>query len=200
MKLKTLITLLISSVFSHGQTTPAKNDGSNITNAAQWRTNLSVPPATGGTLTNATFAGTVTIPDGALSIADITMGTGKLLGRSTASTGSIQEITLGTNLSFSGTTLNATGGDTVDNAAVNAAIATDPTATLHTVGAPRVQRAALNRVSFLGSATRRTATLHTRGISFGDSIFQNGREFLWSTIGFGGRIVAGRGSQHYRCL
>lgn len=38
------------------------------------------------------------------------MSTGKLLGRGTAGTGAIEEITLGTNLSFTGTTLNATGG------------------------------------------------------------------------------------------
>jgi len=38
------------------------------------------------------------------------MSTAHLLGRNTASTGAIEEITLGTNLSFSGTTLNVTGG------------------------------------------------------------------------------------------
>jgi hypothetical protein len=38
------------------------------------------------------------------------LATNKLLGRSTAGTGVAEEITLGTNLSFSGTTLNATGG------------------------------------------------------------------------------------------
>lgn len=37
------------------------------------------------------------------------MSTGKLLGRGTAGTGVIEEITLGTNLSLSGTTLNVTG-------------------------------------------------------------------------------------------
>ena len=40
----------------------------------------------------------------------ITMSTNKILGRWTASTGAIEEITLGTNLSLTGTTLNATGG------------------------------------------------------------------------------------------
>ena len=38
------------------------------------------------------------------------MTTGKLLGRGTASAGVVEEITLWTNLSLSGTTLNATWG------------------------------------------------------------------------------------------
>jgi hypothetical protein len=38
------------------------------------------------------------------------MSTNKLLGRGTASTGAIEEITLGTNLSLAGTTLNASAG------------------------------------------------------------------------------------------
>jgi hypothetical protein len=44
------------------------------------------------------------------------MNTAKLLGRSTALSGAVEEITLGTNLSFAGTTLNASGagGATLD--------------------------------------------------------------------------------------
>lgn len=38
------------------------------------------------------------------------MATNKLIGRATAGTGVMEEITLGTNLSFTGTTLNAAGG------------------------------------------------------------------------------------------
>lgn len=38
------------------------------------------------------------------------MATNKLLGRATAGAGTIEEITLGTNLSYTGTTLNAAGG------------------------------------------------------------------------------------------
>lgn len=41
---------------------------------------------------------------------DLTMSTGKLLGRATAAVGAIEEITLGTGLSFTGTTLNAAAG------------------------------------------------------------------------------------------
>ena len=40
------------------------------------------------------------------------MATNKLIGRGTAGTGVMEEITLGTNLSFTGTTLNAAGGGT----------------------------------------------------------------------------------------
>lgn len=38
------------------------------------------------------------------------MSTGKLLGRSTAGAGAIEEITIGSGLSLSGGTLSATGG------------------------------------------------------------------------------------------
>ena len=47
---------------------------------------------------------------GAVGSSGLTMSTSRLLGRSTASTGAVEEIILGTNLSFSGTTLNAAGG------------------------------------------------------------------------------------------
>jgi len=54
--------------------------------------------------------GTNIVKAGSVTSDGITMTSARLLGRSTASTGAIEEITLGTNLSFSGTTLNATGG------------------------------------------------------------------------------------------
>lgn len=47
---------------------------------------------------------------GAVGSSGLTMATNKLLGRGTAATGAIEEIVLGTNLSFTGTTLNAAGG------------------------------------------------------------------------------------------
>lgn len=69
---------------------------------------ISSPPLTRAINTTAPLSG-----GGDLS-ADRTlttsMNTNKLIGRGSASTGVMEEITLGTNLSLSGTTLNATGG------------------------------------------------------------------------------------------
>ncbi len=54
---------------------------------------------------------TAKIVDEAVNFAKMqNITTNKLLGRGTALTGDIEEITLGTNLSFTGTTLNAAGG------------------------------------------------------------------------------------------
>ena len=54
---------------------------------------------------------TLNINNSAVTFAKMqNISTAKLLGRGTAGTGDIEEITLGTGLSFSGTTLNATGG------------------------------------------------------------------------------------------
>lgn len=46
---------------------------------------------------------------GAITASGLTQATGKLLGRNTASTGAVEEITLGTGLSMTGTTLNVSG-------------------------------------------------------------------------------------------
>lgn len=51
---------------------------------------------------------------GAATSSGLTMATNKLLGRGTASTGAIEEITLGTGFSFAGTTLNFTAAGTGD--------------------------------------------------------------------------------------
>ena len=63
-----------------------------------------------GTKIASASAGTDYVAPGAVTSNGVTMATAKLLGRSTAATGAIEEITLGTNLSFTGTTLNAAGG------------------------------------------------------------------------------------------
>jgi hypothetical protein len=50
------------------------------------------------------------VSQGPITTSGLTQATGKLLGRGSASTGAIEEITLGTNLALAGTTLNASGG------------------------------------------------------------------------------------------
>lgn len=57
-----------------------------------------------------TYFDTLYAPKGLATASGLTMSTNKLLGRNTATTGAIEEITLGTNLSMTGTTLNAAGG------------------------------------------------------------------------------------------
>jgi hypothetical protein len=59
----------------------------------------------GGTPSSLTLTNATGLP----ATTGITMSTARLLGRSTAGAGAVEEITLGTNLSFSGMTLNATG-------------------------------------------------------------------------------------------
>lgn len=85
------------------------------------------------------------------------MSTNRLLGRGTAGTGVIEEITLGTNLSLTGTTLNATGGSgtvtNVSSATADATI-TNPTTTpqITIVSAPKLTTARnINGVSFDGT-------------------------------------------------
>lgn len=52
------------------------------------------------------------VPTGSITTSGLTQSTNKLLGRGTAATGDVEEITLGTNLSLSGTTLNAASSST----------------------------------------------------------------------------------------
>jgi hypothetical protein len=58
-------------------------------------------------------AGTDYVAPGAITTSGLTMATARLLGRTTASTGAVEEITVGTGLSLSGGTLSATGGSAV---------------------------------------------------------------------------------------
>ena len=63
----------------------------------------------GGGVTSVSATSPITSSGGTTPNISTSMSTNKLIGRSTAGTGVMEEITLGTGLSFSGTTLNATG-------------------------------------------------------------------------------------------
>jgi len=102
-------------------TLPVANGGSGVTTSTGTGNNvLSISPTlttpvlgtpTSVTLTNATGLPTAGLLDDAVTYAKIqNVTTARLLGRATAGSGDTEEITLGTNLSFTGTTLNAAGG------------------------------------------------------------------------------------------
>ena len=73
---------------------------------------LNIPQyqAAGTYVTSVGATSPITSSGGTTPTISTSMSTGKLIGRGTAGTGVFEEITLGTNLSLSGTTLNATGG------------------------------------------------------------------------------------------
>jgi hypothetical protein len=66
-------------------------------------------PSSGGTVTGVTATSPITSSGGTTPVISTSMSTNKLIGRGSAGTGVMEEITLGTGLSFSGTTLNASG-------------------------------------------------------------------------------------------
>jgi hypothetical protein len=66
--------------------------------------------ATGGTITDVTATAPLTSSGGATPDISTLMTSGKLIGRHSSGSGVFEEITLGTNLSLSGDTLNAAGG------------------------------------------------------------------------------------------
>ncbi len=66
-----------------------------------------------GTAISAASAGTDYVAPGAITSDGITMATARILGRTTATTGAVEEITVGTGLSLSAGSLTATGGGTV---------------------------------------------------------------------------------------
>ena len=67
----------------------------------------------GDAVTSVGATSPITSSGGLTPVVSTSMATNKLIGRGTAGTGVMEEITLGTNLSFTGTTLNASGGSGV---------------------------------------------------------------------------------------
>jgi len=99
---------------SSGQITKFSG-ATSITNATSGTDYIAPPSGTsilkansGGALANAS-AGTDYVAPGAATGSGLTMATSRLLGRTTASTGAIEEITVGSGLSLSAGSLSATG-------------------------------------------------------------------------------------------
>jgi len=98
-----LVTVAVDGVTITGDGTA----GNPLTGAAAGVTSI----ATTGLISGGTITTTGTITT--------SMATNKLIGRATAGTGVMEEITLGTNLSFTGTTLNAAGGSALTDGSVS---------------------------------------------------------------------------------
>lgn len=111
------ITLVLGAITPESVAASGTITGSNLsgTNTGD-QTNITGNAAT--VTTNANLTGPITSIGNATSIANAAVTyakiqnvtTARLLGRATSGSGVVEEITLGTNLSFTGTTLNATGG------------------------------------------------------------------------------------------
>lgn len=103
----------VTSVAVSGGSTGLTTSGGPITGAGTITIAGTLAVASGGT--GATDAATArsnlsAAGSGAVTASGITMASARLLGRTTASTGAVEEITVGSGLSFTGGTLSATGG------------------------------------------------------------------------------------------
>ena len=102
--------------------------GINVTGTYPNFTIVNTSPSSGGTVTSVGATSPITSTGGATPNISTSMATNKLIGRGTAGTGVMEEITLGTGLSFTGTTLNASA--TVTPAALTKTDDTNITVTL----------------------------------------------------------------------
>ena len=153
--------------------TPASGNLANCTN---------LPFSTGVSGKPATLSGygiTDGASTGAVGSTGITMTTARLLGRSTASTGAIEEITLGTNLSFSGTTLNATGGGTPDPPPYRATLLTPTSADKVMLGFTAVARTVSSIHSVVAGSTSPSVTFSIR---YGTDVSGAGTEVVTGGI------------------
>ena len=124
----------LSSTIATGTTTPvitlnvptASASNRGALSSADWTT---FNNKGSGTVTSVTATSILTSSGGTTPNVSTLMATNKLLGRGTSLSGVMEEITLGTNLSLTGTTLNASGGGTVTSVTGTTPIASSGGAT-----------------------------------------------------------------------
>jgi hypothetical protein len=130
-------------------------------------------------------------PKGAVTLSGLTMSTACLLGRDTASTGAIEEITLGTNLSFSGTTLNASGALTNFAEAVNTAA---PNATVPVVSLTATNAATNVDIALVPKGTGAIVVQVADGTTTGGNKRGAGAVDLQTTRGAPDQVASGSNS------
>jgi hypothetical protein len=101
-------------------TAPSRTDSPAVFSALADAFVAALPTFRSETNTLATYLEGITGSAGPVTATALTMATAKILGRTTASTGAIEEITVGTGLTLAGGTLSASGSTYTDEQARDA--------------------------------------------------------------------------------
>jgi hypothetical protein len=117
-------------------------------------TGTTLNAASGGGVTAVTATAPISSSGGATPIISTSVTTNKLIGRATVGTGVMEEITLGTSLSFTGTTLNAQAYNTITDEG----------------GSPLTQRSVLN---FVGNGVVAVDDTTRTNVTINVAVIQN---------------------------
>jgi hypothetical protein len=126
-----------------------------------------------GTALSAASAGTDYVAPGAITTSGLTMATARLLGRTTASTGAVQEITIGTGLSLSAGSLSNSAPDqtvSITGAGTTVVTGTYPNFTI------------TSNDQYVGTVTSVSGTGTVNGITLTGSVTSSGSLTLGGTL------------------